>query len=261
MLTRREIVIGVLLLLAFFVPYTIGWSWGWWKFALAALLILALWRWAKPTTFRADLGLRWGVADLFIGGLAFVAVGLAATFVIPELLRPHGYAAGPHSDRAWKYFAVPSQTLNEEMVLRAFLLTGLARFVPVRLPVSLAAAVFFTGLHCLLYRFGPPHTLLSIQALTTLFLGGVACNEFFIATGSIAIPYGIHLGWNLTRFGNDWINQRAGTPLEQGTDFNLIEGDARILAVAVALALIALVPRFRHWRSLPESNPQIEALK
>jgi membrane protease YdiL (CAAX protease family) len=72
----------------------------------------------------------------------------------------------------------------------------------VGLPASIGVAVLFTGLHFLLYRFGPPHIGLSLQALITLLLVGVACNEFFLATGSIAIPYGVHLGWNLTRFGN-----------------------------------------------------------
>lgn len=202
MLTRREMIIGVLLVLAFLVPYTIGWSWGWWKFALSALLILLLWRWAKPATFRGDLGLRLGMTDLFMGGLAFLVVGLAASLVIPGILRPHGYTASLQCDRIWKYLAVPFQTLNEEMVLRAFLLTGLAHFMRVGLPASIGVAVLFTGLHFLLYRFGPPHIGLSLQALITLLLVGVACNEFFLATGSIAIPYGVHLGWNLTRFGN-----------------------------------------------------------
>jgi hypothetical protein len=254
MLTRREMIIGVLLVLAFLVPYTIGWSWGWWKFALSASLILILWWWAKPVTFRRDLGLRLGMADLFMGSLAVVVVGLTASLVIPGILRPHGYTASPQCDRAWKFLAVPFQTLDEEMVLRAFLLSGLAHFIRVRLPASIGVAVLFTGLHFSLYRFGPPHIVLSIQALVTLLLVGVACNEFFLATGSIAIPYGIHLGWNLTRFGNGWIHQYAGNSLEPGTDFNLIEGDPRILVVVVGLALMASIVRFRHWIYSAESN-------
>jgi membrane protease YdiL (CAAX protease family) len=244
----------VLLVLAFLVPYTIGWSWGWWKFALSALLILLLWWWAKPVTFRGDLGLRLGMADLLMGSLVIVVVGLTARLIVPGILRPHGYTASLQCDGVWKYLAVPFQTLNEEMVLRAFLLSGLAHFMRVRLPASIAVAVVFTGLHFFLYRFGPPHIVLSIQALVTLLLVGVACNEFFLATGSIAIPYGIHLGWNLTRFGNDWIHQYDGNALEPGADFNLIEGDPWVLAVAVGLALIASIVRFRHWIYSAQSN-------
>jgi membrane protease YdiL (CAAX protease family) len=150
----------------------------------------------------------------------------------------------------WKYLAVPFQTLNEEVVLRAMLLTALARIVKVRLASSITVAALFTVLHFVLYRFGPPHAALSMHALATLLLVGLAFNEFFLATGSIAIPYGIHLGWNFTRFGNDWIEQGSTDQLPQGLDFNLIEGDSRVTALAVALVLIALAARF-----LPVARP------
>jgi membrane protease YdiL (CAAX protease family) len=115
----------------------------------------------------------------------------------------------------------------------------------VRLLVSATVAAVFVALHFVLYRFGPPHAALSVQALATLLLAGLAFNELFLATGSIAIPFAIHLGWNLTRFGNDWIEQRSSDPLPQGTDFNLIEGNSRVIALAMALALVALTARFR----------------
>jgi membrane protease YdiL (CAAX protease family) len=141
--------------------------------------------------------------------------------------------------------AVPFQTLNEEIVLRAMLLTALAHIVKVRLATSISVAALFTILHFVLYRFGPPHAALSIQSLTTLLLVGWAFNEFFLATGSIAIPYGIHLGWNLTRFGEDWIAQGSPYSLPDGLDFNLIEGNSRVIVLAAILALIALAARLR----------------
>jgi membrane protease YdiL (CAAX protease family) len=100
--------------------------------------------------------------------------------------------------------AIPFQTLNEEMVLRALLLTTLTQILKVRFLLSIAVAGVFTLLHFVLYRFGPPQTALSVQALTALLLVGFAFNEFFLVTGSIAVPWAIHLGWNLTRFGIDW---------------------------------------------------------
>ncbi|HWI59895.1 MAG TPA: hypothetical protein VNZ22_21880, partial [Bacillota bacterium] len=84
-----------------------------------------------------------------------------------------------------------------------------------------------------------------------LVLVGFALNELFLATGSIVGPWAIHFGWNLTRFGNDWIGQSSPGVIPQGADFNLIEGNPWVIAVAVALALGASVARprlFAHCR-------------
>ena len=232
-------------ILLFLIPYTLGWSWGWWKFSGSSLTIVLLWRWAKPGGFAADLGIRLHRVDVCLGVLSLLAVGIIASYLIPGVLRQHGYVAAPHSSRVWKYLAVPFQTLNEEMVLRALLLAALAHLVKVRLATSISVAALFTILHFVLYRFGPPHAALSIQSLTTLLLVGLAFNEFFLETGSIAIPYGIHLGWNLTRFGNGWVAQGSPYSLQEGVDFNLIEGNSRVIARAAVLALIGLAARFR----------------
>jgi hypothetical protein len=98
----------------------------------------------------------------------------------------------------------------------------------------------FAVLHFLLYRFGPPNTVLSIRALTTLFLVALALNQFFLTTGSIAIPLGVHFGWNFTRFGNDWISQNSGVLLPDGVDFNLIEGNFIVVAFVVGLVALAV---------------------
>ena len=114
----------------------------------------------------------------FLGGLSLLAVGIIASYLIPGVLRQHGYVPAPHSSSVWKYLAVPFQTLNEEMVLRAMLLTALAHIVKVRLATSISVAAVFMVLHFVLYLLGPPHVALSIQSLTTLFLVGLAFNEF-----------------------------------------------------------------------------------
>jgi CAAX prenyl protease-like protein len=252
MVKHREVPAGVLVILAFFVPYSIGWDWPWCKFGISSLGIVVLWRWARPSSFAVDLGIRLRIADLALGSLAVLVTGVIASYVIPEVLRRNGYEAGPHSDPLWRYFAVPFQTLNEEMVLRALLLTTLAKIVNVRLGASFAVAVMFAALHFVLYWWGPPHTALCLQALTTLLLVALAFNEFFLATGSIAIPYGIHLGWNLTRFGNDWIAQGSKGRLPQGVDFNLLEGNLMVVTFAVILAVVAVAARDRR-------SPQIDA--
>jgi membrane protease YdiL (CAAX protease family) len=242
--TLRRVWTYAAVILLFLVPYTLGWSWGWWKFGGSSLAIVLLWRWAKPGGYTTELGIRLRCFDVCLWVLSLLAVGIMASYLIPGVLRQHGYVPAPHSSPVWKYLAVPFQTLNEEVVLRALLLTALAHIVKVRLATSISVAALFVVLHFVLYRLGPPHVALSIQSLNTLLLAGLAFNEFFLATGSIAIPYGVHLGWNLTRFGNDWIDQSSSYSLQQGVDFNLIEGNSRVIALAAVLALIALAARF-----------------
>lgn len=65
-----------------------------------------------------------------------------------------------------------------------------------------------------------------------------------MATGSIAVPWAIHFGWNLTRFGTYWVGLVPLDVLEEGPDFNLIEGNPWVMVLAAGLALIALAVRF-----------------
>jgi len=225
---------------AFLLPYTVGWSWGWWKFELSSLAIILSLCWATPKTFLSDLGIRPRKSDIGLAVISLLFVGVVASYVIPKILRPLGYAPGRPYSHMWRYLATPFQVLNEEMVIRAFLLTVLIRLIQRPMVVSVVVAVLFAVLHFLLYRFGPPGTALSIGALTTLFLVALALNQFFLTTGSIAIPLGVHFGWNFTRFGNDWISRNSGVLLPDGIDFNLIEGNFIVVAFAVGLVVLAV---------------------
>ncbi len=247
-ITGRERLAALFIVLAFVQPFTIGWGWGWWKFAASSLMILLVWCWARRKHFAADLGIRWREVDLGAAGLSLLVTGFLASYLIPWVLRPHGYIRSPGGEPLWRFLAVPFQTLNEEMVLRALLLTVLARVMTVRLTASAATAFVFVALHFLLYWSRPPHTVLAVPALATLFLIGLVLNESFLATRSIAIPFGIHLGWNFTRFGNDWVQQDSGDYLEQGMGFNMIESNPLIVVMAIALALLAVLARVRPWR-------------
>jgi membrane protease YdiL (CAAX protease family) len=242
--TPRHVLIGLAVLFIFLVPYTLGWAWGWWKFAGASIGVVLLWRWARPEGFVADLGIRVRRIDFAWALSLLLVVGIGASCLIPRILRQHGYIRG-HNDLAWMLLAMPFQTLNEEMVLRALLLTALAHILKVRFFLSIAVAGVFALLHVVLYRFAPPHATLSVQALTTLLFAGFALNELFLATGSIAGPWAIHFGWNLTRFGNDWIGQSSPGRIPQGADFNWVEGNPWVIALAVALAVVSSVARPR----------------
>lgn len=130
------------------------------------------------------------------------------------------------------------------MLLRALFLTLLARLFSRTNTISLLGAVIFAGTHFLLYRLGPPRQTLSLEALTTVFLFSVALNKFFLTTGNIAVPFGIHLGWNFTRFGNDWVAQSSGINISEGLDFNLIEGNFFVIVLALTLLLLAIATNY-----------------
>ncbi len=181
-----------------------------------------------------------GKADIGAAGISLLFVGLIAGYVIPRILRPLGYAPGISNSQMWKYLATPFQVLNEEMVLRAFLLTILMRLVKRPIVVNVVVAAWVAIIHFLLYRFGPANTGLTLEALATLFLVALALNQFFFISGNIAVPFGIHLGWNFTRFGIDWIAQASGDNLPGGTDFNLIEGNFVIITFAAILLVLAI---------------------
>jgi len=105
-------------------------------------IILSL-RWARRRTFTSDLGIHMGKRDIGLGGASLLVVGVIASYAIPKILRPLGYAPGISNDQTWKYLATPFQVLNEEMVVRAFLLTILLRMVNRPITVSVVTAALF----------------------------------------------------------------------------------------------------------------------
>jgi hypothetical protein len=82
-------------------------------------IILSL-RWARRRTFTSDLGIHMGKMDIGLGGASLLVVGVIASYAIPKILRPLGYAPGISNDQTWKYLATPFQVLNEEWWFEPF---------------------------------------------------------------------------------------------------------------------------------------------
>ena len=104
--TPRQVWTYLAVILAFLVPYTLGWAWGWWKFVGSSIVIVLLWRRSRPKTFMTDLGFRLRHTDLALAILSLLVVGIIASQLIPGILRHHGYVLG-RSDPAWMCLAVP----------------------------------------------------------------------------------------------------------------------------------------------------------
>src|SRR5579859_5527733 len=93
-LTPRQVWAYMAVLLAFVVPYTVGWAWGWWKFVASSIVIVLLWHWARPNGFMRELGIPFRRTDLGLAIFSLFVVGIIARHLIPSVILPHGYVVG-----------------------------------------------------------------------------------------------------------------------------------------------------------------------
>ena len=240
----------VVIFIAFISPYTLGWNASWWKFIPASLAIITLCRFAAPTSYKEILGIKFTPKHIWLGLAIGLATFLTSRTLIDSILLPLGYVPGSTSQHlGWRYLSV-FQVLNEELIFRALALNFLADKMRGKFTANLVASTVFAALHYVLYQFGPENNPLSAYALISLFAFALACNEFFLMTKSIAIPYALHLGWNINKFGNYWTFSTTGEMLSEAKGFNLIEGNPAVLVASLSLAVLVLTVRFMRNRKL-----------
>lgn len=216
-------VLLILFVLVFLVPYTSGWSW---KFPLTSLLLFPLAKILWPRNWRTHLGLAFDKATWVRVLLLTASVFVLSHYLVPYLAQRGGYEYFPFVHWRWKISTV-FQVLNEEVVLRALLLSALFRVFRSSVLVSLFTALVFSLLHWILYRYSiEGAVVLTPMTLLNLTLFGLICNLFYLRYNHIGYGYALHLGWNLTRFtGACILNNR---PLQEGKTFNLIEGSGEV---------------------------------
>ena len=179
---------------------------------------------------RRDIGIALGLCVIFF---------LLSRFLIEITLAEKGYYL---SWGYWlDYMATPFQALNEEFVFRALLLTALLQLGVNKWKSIFIPALIFTIFHWIFYHFNM--TLenrgdLDIAALSSIFLFGVATNSIFLATRSVAIPWALHCGWNLNRFGSKIIPLEGADHLNlrEYMTFNLLEGAWPIMLLSLLVA-------------------------
>ncbi len=211
----------------------------------STLVILGCARLVWPGSWRVKLGLRARRGDHGLEPLIFAVVYVVGGRLIGRILGQEGFVPGPVSENlGWRYLSV-FQALNEEMVLRALVLTWLGRHVPKPIALCMVVAVVFALAHAVYYGLVAGDPALSTAALLSLFLFGFAGNLIFIESGSIATSYAIHAAWNINHFGQDWTAAASGLSMPEGLGFNLVEGNASVLC----LALILVISTWRWSRS------------
>ncbi len=221
---------------------------GWWVSLTGTALILGLgwvaWPadWVERMGFRLSFRAAAGAIVLFMVtaacayGLLFAASRAAAVSFVPvhecpEFLRRVVFAAG--------------QTLNEEIVLGALLLFGLARLLGKRrgLFISSAVALLFAVLHYAFYALRDPADFhagrLSILALTSLFAVGVLRNNLILGCRHIAFAWAIHLGWNVYFFQSEFRFEQVDRQLNEPELFNHLFAYPLTVGVIAFAALLS----------------------
>lgn len=142
------------------------------------------------------LRLRQCGAGFLVAGLAVVMQqrGHAAVADVPWRLNPAADAALLGRSVRWNVNSV----LYEELLFRGYLLYQAVRWLGARRAVLLAAAAFGVY-HWFSYGIvGNPVMMAFVFALTGAF--GFMLALAFARTKSIALPIGLHLGWNLVSY-------------------------------------------------------------
>jgi len=235
---------AALCLAAYLVPY-LALS-GWWRFIPSTAVILAAgWMLVGPRALRffgLQLTLRDLLVTLVVLGLAMVATHYVLTSYVGsylDVVRTATLRSHVH-----QFF----QVLNDELLMRAALLTVVLRAWPQPRAVILVVAALFSLAHAAFYGLGgiaiEPSTLL------TLFAFGMIGNTLFVRFGHIGYGLALHYAWNFHRFNTRYYLDGRG--LWEGQSFNYIEGDRWIAVGALGLMLLVygLFVRSAPTRSL-----------
>ncbi|MCE9668377.1 CPBP family intramembrane metalloprotease [Myxococcus stipitatus] len=126
------------------------------------------------------------VGGVMLIGLVALGVWLAGGF---SLVRTWDDGAGVILRSAWLMLGV---ALFEELAFRGYVFQRLTRGVGSRWAQGLMAVVF-----CLAHPFGGEMaTSMKVVAMLNTFLAGLMLGLCYVRTRSLALPVGVHLGWN-----------------------------------------------------------------
>ena len=236
--TLRPVFLGLLAGIAtvaylfpyFYLPGT------WWRAIPSTALILAV----TVLVFRKQaiefLGLHLMPRAALMTLVVFVVAAFASNEVIGAIVAAGPFRASAHRSLVsgvHQFF----QVLNDEMILRAAVLTLVLRVLPYPKSMALGCALLFSAAHHVVYRLHGVH--IEAAALLTLFSFGVLANLLFLRFGHIGYGWALHYGWNLMRFGS--VYAVDGRYLSEGMSFNYLEGNRWVVVASTCAALAAFV--------------------
>jgi len=150
------------------------------------------------------------------------------TWVIVEPLSVQRYSYPPA--QVHQFF----QVFNDEILLRAALLTILLKAFPRPKTVILLTAALFAVAHHVIYRSSSVE--IDWPAMATIFSFAAIANTLFVRYRHIGYGFALHYAWNFYRFNSTYYLD--GTRLEEGLTFNYIEGNAWVAVVSLVVLLL-----------------------
>jgi len=191
-------------------------------------------------------GLLFPVALVVSYGLLRVAASASEIAFVPMYER---------ADFGYLFVHTIGQTLNEEIVLGALLLTALSAWCRNRrlILVSVGVALVFALLHFAFYAFrvesDANYGRLNVAALIAVFGVGVLRNNLILASRHIGYAWAIHFGWNLVCFHSAFYVEGRSLPINEPERFNRLLGyPVTVIVVVVAAVVTAVAFRRRLFR-------------
>jgi hypothetical protein len=209
---------------------------GWWRFVPGTFVIIATGLAVMGRDAWAFFGLQVSKREALIAFALLTAALVGAHFVLIDYVGTY-LAVVPRATRrsyAHQFF----QVLNDEMIMRAALLTLLLSSIRSETIAVVSVAVLFAVSHGVFYSSSDIH----VRPLLTLFAFGVIGNALFVAYRHIWFGFALHLAWNAHRFNTGYYLE--GQRLSEGESLNYVEGNPwvmyiSLLAMAVVCASLA----------------------
>jgi uncharacterized protein len=238
-----------------------------WIGAAGALVVAKLALSLEEEPF-ASIGIRWDrrfAKDLLLGALGGAGIiGISAAIIYGaggfHLIRVPGAGFQVLFQGAWLYLAV---AWSEESLFRGYAFQRIVRGLGFT-PAQLLFAVLFAVVH-----WGNPgmHGAIKAWATLTIALSAVLLAFCWRRTGSLALPIGVHLGWNwaqgsLLGFGV------SGTTLIKGAWMPVFHGRPEWLnggafgleaSLPCALVTAAAILALWRWKGTGELGPSAGA--
>lgn len=235
----KVLVVSAICVAAYFFPYLyLGGVW-WRAIPCAAVILLGGLVVYGRGAFEF-FGLKMSLADLGKSLLLLAVLVPAAAYVIFHVvvvdpLQAHRY---PYSvSQVHQFF----QVFNDEIVVRAALLTLVLRIFPHPKTVVVALAAAFSVGHYFLYGYYGDE--IGLAALVSLFSFGAIANLLFVRYRHIGYSFALHYAWNMERINSEFYYR--GAMLSEGRSFNYIEGSPWVV-VGSLTAFLLLFAAYAH---------------
>jgi hypothetical protein len=217
----------------------------WWRAIPTTLVILLVGVLTHGRDALELFGLRIPRRQLVFAVVLFATLLPLFSYLLTEFVVNEPLTAERHVyplNQTHQFF----QVLNDEILVRAALLTLVLRAFPHPKTVIVGLALLFALGHHLVYQVSS--TEIQWTATVTLFSFGAIADTLFVRYSHIGYGFALHYAWNFFRFNTTYFLD--GEPLTEAATFNYIEGSRWVASasLAVFIALFAACGRSRYWQ-------------